>query len=757
MKNFTIGAAIIAKNEEKNVKRCLDSIKNVMDEIAVADTGSSDATMEICREFGVSVYSFDWNDDFSAARNFAVSKLTTDFVFVVDADEILLDDANGFEFLSKSPENVGGWLTEISSADPSNPSKILHSFKTVRIFRNDPEIRFEGAIHEQILPAINRKGLKIADSNVKTLHFGYDYSSETTKKKLERNLRIIEKELKKKPTDSFLLYCRAKTLADLGKIDKTKQTIEEILEKSTPLDEYYPRTLLLYAQLLTRQKEYDEAIKKALYALELFPDQAFAYFILAEASAAQKKFADAYEYYSKYEEKRKSTLQAILADQIIPEETLKFKMGKALLNLKMLDEAKKEFEKALKINPNSVYNLIGLANVEFKKNNFSEAKKILSVAKQKDPSNASVSKFLEQIERQTRARKSLAPSTERPLLSLCMIVKNEEKYLEGCLKSVESIASEKIVVDTGSTDGTKEIARKYGAKIVDFPWQEDFAAARNRSIREAAGKWILYLDADERIENPEAVISAINSANEEIGAFIVAIESEHLQLDDKVETHIGGYPRLIRNLGYPKIHFIGRVHEQITPSLLAQGKKIALSDIRIKHLGYNKSRAEMDEKIKRNYKLLIKHVQEEPLNSYAWYQLGQTLAQLRLFKESEEAVRMALQIGNLKPPILASASSTLAHIMGGKGEYEEALKLAEISIKNAPNQVYAWYLKAYALLYLDRLDESEKAFLIAKERLLQKKGIPQAGFDIDIPMETIEKGLEAIALKRKRLESSADF
>ena len=80
-----------------------------------------------------------------------------------------------------------------------------------------------------------------------------------------------------------------------------------------------------------------------------------------------------------------------------------------------------------------------------------------------------------------------------------MIVKNEEKHLVKCLKSVRDIVDEMIVVDTGSTDKTKDIAQVFGAKVFDFPWTGDFSAARNHSLEQATGDWILILDADEVI------------------------------------------------------------------------------------------------------------------------------------------------------------------------------------------------------------------------------------------------------------------
>src|SRR5579885_2980294 len=86
-------------------------------------------------------------------------------------------------------------------------------------------------------------------------------------------------------------------------------------------------------------------------------------------------------------------------------------------------------------------------------------------------------------------------------LSLTMIVKNEAAALGRCLASVRDIVDEIIVVDTGSSDNTKEIARQYEAKVFDFPWCDNFASARNESIRHATGQWLLWLDADEYFDD----------------------------------------------------------------------------------------------------------------------------------------------------------------------------------------------------------------------------------------------------------------
>src|SRR5262249_7777439 len=95
-----------------------------------------------------------------------------------------------------------------------------------------------------------------------------------------------------------------------------------------------------------------------------------------------------------------------------------------------------------------------------------------------------------------------APLVACPRKSLTMIVKNEEKNLPDCLASVRDLFNELIVLDTGSTDRTREIAAQMGAKVFEFPWQDSFSAARNEAIRHATGEWIFWLDADDRLDEP---------------------------------------------------------------------------------------------------------------------------------------------------------------------------------------------------------------------------------------------------------------
>src|SRR5690242_6151247 len=104
-------------------------------------------------------------------------------------------------------------------------------------------------------------------------------------------------------------------------------------------------------------------------------------------------------------------------------------------------------------------------------------------------------------------------------LSICLIVKNEERFLEGCLETVAGIADEIVLVDTGSTDATCEIARAFSCRVLHHEWDHDYAAARNVGIGAAQGRWILCIDADERLEDAASLRPLIEAAPPEVGGY----------------------------------------------------------------------------------------------------------------------------------------------------------------------------------------------------------------------------------------------
>src|SRR3990170_6035426 len=201
-------------------------------------------------------------------------------------------------------------------------------------------------------------------------------------------------------------------------------------------------------------------------------------------------------------------------------------------------------------------------------------------------------------------RSLVKTSSDRPSLSACMIVKNEEKFLAQCLKSIKDAVDEIIIVDTGSTDKTVEIAQSFGAKVYHHPWRNSFSEARNHSLRYATCDWILQIDADEALEQADIPLLHKLIQTDSYNAIYVAIYSE---LPGGQSKHY--YSRVFRR---GKARFEGIVHNQ----LVLDGNTLP-SEIRFYHYGYNLSNEEMKNKYKRTGDLLRKQLVEDPNNIFA--------------------------------------------------------------------------------------------------------------------------------------------
>jgi tetratricopeptide (TPR) repeat protein len=203
-------------------------------------------------------------------------------------------------------------------------------------------------------------------------------------------------------------------------------------------------------------------------------------------------------------------------------------------------------------------------------------------------------------------------------LSLCMIVKDEEEMLPGCLEAVRDVVDEIVVVDTGSSDGTVEIARSFGARIVEFPWNGSFADARNVSLEHATGDWILQLDADEHIvaEDAPRLRELIGRTWRE--AFYLV--ETHFTSEDSGPAMTNSPLRLWRNR--PAYRFEGRIHEQKThtmPTFLPN--RFEHTTVRMLHYGYMRSIVAAKDKSRRNIELLEIEARETP-SAFNAYNLG---------------------------------------------------------------------------------------------------------------------------------------
>jgi len=237
------------------------------------------------------------------------------------------------------------------------------------------------------------------------------------------------------------------------------------------------------------------------------------------------------------------------------------------------------------------------------------------------------------------------PSAIRHRLSVCLIVKNEEKFLAQCLKSVRGLATQIIVVDTGSTDRTVEIAREFGAEIYSFAWSDDFAAARNAALEPATGDWVLMLDADEEL--PPVQHAALLADLKKSSTL-----AHRLPLVNAGQNDGRSFvPRLFRNA--PGVYYLGRIHEQVFPSLLPHcknwGLKTALGTAEILHHGYTREMVRDRNKIERNLNLLRLAIEENSADVNLVMNLGLELVRSDDLAGGVEKYREAFQMMSAQP------------------------------------------------------------------------------------------------------------
>lgn len=220
------------------------------------------------------------------------------------------------------------------------------------------------------------------------------------------------------------------------------------------------------------------------------------------------------------------------------------------------------------------------------------------------------------------------------LLSASLIVRNEERCLDACLTSLRGQVDEIVIVDTGSEDRSRDIARDHGARLLESPWTGDFSLARNAGLEAARGQWILYIDADERLSAFERDPLEALFADPLCAACTVLFRptSGFTRYRDT---------RLFRNR--PDLRFRGLIHETIVPDLedlqRLYGMYIANSQVAIDHYGYD---GDLTHKHRRNRPLLEARLALDPHHVYSRDHLGQTLLGLGDEAGADEAFRMAI-------------------------------------------------------------------------------------------------------------------
>ena len=381
-------------------------------------------------------------------------------------------------------------------------------------------------------------------------------------------------------------------------------------------------------------------------------------------------------------------------------------------------------------------------------------------------------------------------------LTLCTIVKNEEATLLQTLDSVKGVVDEIVVVDTGSGDRTREIARDFGARVYEFEWCDDFAAARNESLKHARGDWILVLDADEVLV-PE-IVPQIQQA----------IKGDRLLLINLIRQEIGAsqspyslVSRLFRNR--PDIRFSRPYHAMVDDSVAEilqrepQWKIASLPDVAILHSGYHKDAIAAKGKFQKAQAAMERYIAYYPNDAYACsklgalyvesgqlgrginlltkgltaaaidasviyelnYHLGIAYRQQQQFAQAKEHYQAAINT-NVFPALKLGAYNNLGNLLKDEGDLKSAEKAYKAALKIDPNFAAGHYnlgltLKAAGNL-ADAIAYYRQAIKIAPEHAEAHQNLAVALLKIGKMPESLAEFKRAIALHEQHRPFEAE-
>ncbi len=215
MDKLPVSLCMIVKNEERHLASCLKSVQEWVDEMVIVDTGSSDRTIDIAREFQASVYNHTWKNDFAEARNASLAHAKNPWILQLDADEEICRNDIPWFYQTYPWEEAFGYYLDIHNLSTKESGEVSLIHRLIRFYRNHPDVHYESAIHETL--HIHRT--LVSAGKVRILHKGYNYQADI-KGKRRRNLAILQEKLRESPHNPFLLSYLAQHYYMEGEPDK---------------------------------------------------------------------------------------------------------------------------------------------------------------------------------------------------------------------------------------------------------------------------------------------------------------------------------------------------------------------------------------------------------------------------------------------------------------------------------------------------------------------------------------------------------
>jgi tetratricopeptide (TPR) repeat protein len=331
-----------------------------------------------------------------------------------------------------------------------------------------------------------------------------------------------------------------------------------------------------------------------------------------------------------------------------------------------------------------------------------------------------------------------------PRISLCLIAKNEEANLPACLQSAADVVDDIVVVDTGSTDRTRETAAGLGARVFDFAWVDSFAAARNESLRHATGEWILWLDGDERFDeaNRPKLRTLVESLNGPAAYVMVQRSTGAETAGSATDAH---QVRLFRN--HPEVRWSYRVHEQILPGIRRAGHEVRFTDIAIAHTGYVDP-ALRHQKTERNLRLLHLEYAEQPDDPFTLFNLGWAYQELGHIDKALPLLGRSLERSQPGDSIVRKLYVLITHAHRRLGRIGEAIGVCRAGRARCPDDPELLSLEG---TLLEELGDLDGAAALLRQLVNLRPGKHFASGEAGLGGPKVRHRLAAVLGKRGRI------
>lgn len=276
-------------------------------------------------------------------------------------------------------------------------------------------------------------------------------------------------------------------------------------------------------------------------------------------------------------------------------------------------------------------------------------------------------------------------------ITLCMIVRDEAERLPHCLASVAGVVDEAVIVDTGSQDDTVAIARDWGARVYEAPWEEDFAAARNIALKYVTTEWVLVLDADETLT--PAFAAALPEICQQPRWLVVTLLRQELGVVPPY-TYVS---RLFRH--HPDLFFQRAYHETIDDSVLALQQRephwqiAQVNGVAIVHSGY--LGAQRQQKQERAERIMRRYLEQHPEDAYLWSKLAGVYLARGDLEQAQQCLEQGLRAKTLPPAIAHELHYQQGNLYAERGEWQAAIAAYETALETPTPEVMhlATYLR----------------------------------------------------------------